>query len=103
MPKIVLYDCQTISEFKEKLGIHEKIFSDTQQFSFNLQIIVALMTSEAFCQMMSSYTQLIPIEHLKIKKKKKKKLCFNCNSTEDLSKLCPGKHCRPKCLFGSAF
>ena len=98
--KIILYGCQNLSEFKEKLKIYEKIYDSNKSSNFRRNKIGNERTapSTTSVSISPSHTSRLDGRH-----KKDKLICFNCSELNHVSRNCPNLHLGPKCKICSSF
>ncbi|GFT05187.1 retrovirus-related Pol polyprotein from transposon 412 [Trichonephila clavipes] len=113
--KLILYGCTTIQEFKEKLGIYDKIFQnksknhsyDTSRnpnFSSQRRDVESTLHKHRY----DRYPKLkAPKPNSKFENKnfrdRNHVTCFNCSGSGHISKFCPDKHRGPKCILCENF
>ncbi|GFT56308.1 transposon Tf2-6 polyprotein [Trichonephila clavipes] len=113
--KLILYGCTTIQEFKEKLGIYDKIFEnknknrsyDTSRnpnFSSQRRDVESTLHKHRY----DRYPKFnAPKPNSKFENKnfrdRNHVTCFNCSGSGHISKFCPDKHRGPKCILCENF
>ncbi|GFU88139.1 CCHC-type domain-containing protein [Trichonephila clavipes] len=113
--KLILYGCRTIQEFKEKLGIYDKIFQnksknhsyDTSRnpnFSSQRRGVESTLHKHRY----DRYPKFnAPKPNSKFENKnfrdRNHVTCFNCSGSGHISKFCPDKHRGPKCILCENF
>ncbi|GFV79637.1 hypothetical protein TNCV_1724621 [Trichonephila clavipes] len=113
--KLILYGCTTIQEFKEKLGIYDKIFQnksknpsyDTSR-SPNFSSQRRDVESTLHKHRNDRYPKFnAPKPNSKFENKnfrdRNHVTCFNCSGSGHISKFCPDKHRGPKCILCENF
>ncbi|GFX09530.1 retrovirus-related Pol polyprotein from transposon 297 [Trichonephila clavipes] len=113
--KLILYGCTTIQEFKEKLGIYDKIFQnksknhsyDTSR-SPNFSSQRRDVESTLHKHRNDRYPKFnAPKPNSKFENKnfrdRNHVTCFNCSGSGYISKFCPDKHRGPKCILCENF
>ncbi|GFW48212.1 retrovirus-related Pol polyprotein from transposon 297 [Trichonephila clavipes] len=113
--KLILYGCKTIQEFKEKLGIYDKIFQnksknhsyDTSR-SPNFSSQRRDVESTLHKHRNDRYPKFnAPKPNSKFENKnfrdRNHVTCFNCSGSGHISKFCPDKHRGPKCILCENF
>ncbi|GFW04283.1 retrovirus-related Pol polyprotein from transposon 297 [Trichonephila clavipes] len=113
--KLILYGCTTIQEFKEKLGIYDKIFQnksknhsyDTSR-SPNFSSQHRDVESTLHKHRNDRYPKFnAPKPNSKFENKnfrdRNHVTCFNCSGYGHISKFCPDKHRGPKCILCENF
>ncbi|GFU49934.1 retrovirus-related Pol polyprotein from transposon 297 [Trichonephila clavipes] len=113
--KLILYGCTTIQEFKEKLGIYDKIFqnksknhsydtSRSPNFSSQRRDVESTLHKHRNYR----YPKFnAPKSNSKFENKnfrdRNHVTCFNCSGSGHISKFCPDKHRGPKCILCENF
>ncbi|GFV51632.1 retrovirus-related Pol polyprotein from transposon 17.6 [Trichonephila clavipes] len=113
--KLILYGCTTIQEFKEKLGIYDKIFqnksknhsydtSRSPNFSSQRRDVESTLHKHRNYR----YPKFnAPKPNSKFENKnfrdRNHVTCFNCSGSGHISKFCPDKHRGPKCILCENF
>ncbi|GFV68498.1 retrovirus-related Pol polyprotein from transposon 17.6 [Trichonephila clavipes] len=113
--KLILYGCTTIQEFKEKLGIYDKIFqnksknnsydtSRSPNFSNQRRDVESTLHKHRY----DRYPKFnAPKPNSKFENKnfrdRNHVTCFNCTGSGHISKFCPDKHRGPKCILCENF
>ncbi|GFX51404.1 retrovirus-related Pol polyprotein from transposon 297 [Trichonephila clavipes] len=113
--KLILYGCTIIQEFKEKLGIYDKIFQnksknhsyDTSR-SPNFSSQRRDVKSTLHKHRNDRYPKFnAPKPNSKFENKnfrdRNHVTCFNCSGSGHISKFCPDKHRGPKCILCENF
>ncbi|GFX88589.1 retrovirus-related Pol polyprotein from transposon 297 [Trichonephila clavipes] len=113
--KLILYGCTTIQEFKEKLGIYDKIFQNKSQnhsydtsrspdFSSQRRDVESTLHKHRN----DRYPKFnAPEPNSKFENKnfrdRNHVTYFNCSGSGHISKFCPDKHRGPKCILCENF
>ncbi|GFX09822.1 peptidase A2 domain-containing protein [Trichonephila clavipes] len=113
--KLILYGCTTIQEFKEKLGIYDKIFQnksknhsyDTSRnpnFSSQRRDVESTFHKHRYDRY-PKFNATKPNSKFENKNFRDKNhiTCFNCSGSGHISKFCPDKHRGPKCILCENF
>lgn len=104
--KIVLYGCNTIAEFKEKLRVYEKICNQkSKNMFFNEHSNFSSQSNYRRDNLKRCNTQTrdSDFQNRYSQNQQKQIVCFNCNSFGHISKLCPDKNRGPKCKICDNF
>ncbi|GFY77952.1 hypothetical protein TNIN_250031 [Trichonephila inaurata madagascariensis] len=114
--KLILYGCTTIQEFKEKLGIYDKIFQnksknrssyDTSRnpnFSSHRRDVESTFHNHRYDRY-PKFNATKPNSKFENKNFRDRNhvTCFNCSGSGHISKFCPDKYRGPKCIICENF
>ncbi|GFS58457.1 retrovirus-related Pol polyprotein from transposon 297 [Trichonephila inaurata madagascariensis] len=114
--KLILYGCTTIQEFKEKLGIYDKIFQnksknsssyDTSRnpnFSSHRRDVESIFHNHRYDRY-PKFNATKPNSKFENKNFRDRNhvTCFNCSGSGHISKFCPDKYRGPKCIICENF